>query len=164
MRPTPIGYVHVNDVAGIERAAGNPADPLSELEVIKGDDDDGEGLPLGPVVAFCAKKPSSQQRRPLNIYVLNDVLSERHGWHLNALQRPPALHCCFTAQHARGGARGLLADLASAVRLLRERAGAREQEEDEEGMAPVYGMASGSPDRGLVGEFLLTFQDVLLTG
>lgn len=153
--------------------------------MIEGDDDDGDddgALPLGPVVAFRARSPSSsspQRRRPLNIYVLNDVLSERHGWHLNALQRPPALHCCFTAQHARGGARRLLADLGAAVRLLRERERAREKEEEEEqekgtskkkkakeeeGMAPVYGMASASPDRGLVGEFLLTFQDVLLTG
>ena len=157
--------------------------------MIKGDDGDGDGLPLGPVVAFCARKepkssssssaaatpPSEEERRrPLNIYVLNDVLSEK-GWHLNALQRPAALHCCFTAQHARGGARRLLADLGSAVRALRERERAREKEEEgkgasrkkkeeEEGMAPVYGMASASPDRGLVGEFLLTFQDVLLTG
>ena len=173
-------------ISGIEKASSDPADPLSELEVIRGDDgdDDGEGLPpLGPVVAFCARKrkpsssspsssssSSSSSKPPLNIYVLNDVLSEK-GWHLNALQRPAALHVCFTAQHARGGARRLLAALRSAVGALRERERAREKEgngkekkEEEEGMAPVYGMASASPDRGLVGEFLLTFQDVLLTG
>lgn len=156
--------------------------------------DDGEGFPLGPVVAFRARVPSPSGTSiaspstpnppppPLNVYVLNDVLSEK-GWHLNALQRPPALHCCFTAQHARGGASRLLADLRAAARTLRERESARAKEEEseggapgrkapkgggksnqEEGMAPVYGMASASPDRGLVGEFLLTFQDVLLTG
>ena len=110
------------------------------------------------------------------------MLSEEKGWHLNALQMPAALHCCFTAQHARGGAARLLSDLRSSLRTLRERERARGKEEeeeqqksgsgkkkqkksgDEEGMAPVYGMASASPDRGLVGEFLLTFQDVLLTG
>jgi len=189
-------------ISGIEAGAENPADPLSELEVIRGDavigdgDDDGDdegggaaatGFPLGPVVAFRSKPSSS-----LNIFVLNDLLSSQSGWHLNALQRPAALHCCFTAQHARGGARRLLRDLRSAVVALRERERAREKEEEsesegdgdgdgdggslkkvakkkkgvveEEGMAPVYGMASASPDRGLVGEFLLTFQDVLLTG
>ena len=46
------------------------------------------------VVAFKAVKP-----RALNIYAVNDALSAR-GWHLNALQLPPALHMCFTAQHA----------------------------------------------------------------
>lgn len=172
-------------IYGIERAARDPSDPLSELEVIRGDD--GEGFPPGPVVAFRARmksKPSSSSstsKPPLNIFVVNDVLSEM-GWHLNALQRPSALHICFTAQHARGGAKSLLADLRAAVKTLRERERAQEKEEEqsesevnkhvikgkkkneEEGMAPVYGMASASPDRGLVGEFLLTFQDVLLTG
>ena len=46
------------------------------------------------VVAFRAAKP-----RRLNIYALNDLMSQR-GWHLSALQLPPALHMCFTGQHA----------------------------------------------------------------
>lgn len=46
------------------------------------------------VVAFKATNA-----RKLNIYAVNDALSAR-GWHLNALQLPPALHMCFTAQHA----------------------------------------------------------------
>jgi hypothetical protein len=29
---------------------------------------------------------------------VNDLMSRR-GWHLNALQFPPAVHMCFTAQH-----------------------------------------------------------------
>ena len=52
------------------------------------------GEPAMTVVAFKATKP-----RALNIYAVNDALSAR-GWHLNALQLPPALHMCFTAQHA----------------------------------------------------------------
>ena len=32
------------------------------------------------------------------------------------------------------------------------------------GMAPVYGMGAKSPDRGLIGEFLVAYQDVLLSG
>ncbi len=46
------------------------------------------------VVAFRAARP-----RRLNIYALNDLMSQR-GWHLSALQLPPALHMCFTGQHA----------------------------------------------------------------
>ena len=34
----------------------------------------------------------------VNIYTVNDLLS-RKGWHLNALQRPAALHICITAAH-----------------------------------------------------------------
>lgn len=52
------------------------------------------GDPAMTVVAFKAVKP-----RALNIYAVNDAMSAR-GWHLNALQLPPALHMCFTAQHA----------------------------------------------------------------
>ena len=52
------------------------------------------GSPAMTVVAFRAAKP-----RRLNIYALNDLMSQR-GWHLSALQLPPALHMCFTAQHA----------------------------------------------------------------
>jgi sphinganine-1-phosphate aldolase len=31
-------------------------------------------------------------------------------------------------------------------------------------MAPVYGMADVSPDRAIIGEFLVAYQDVLLSG
>ena len=31
------------------------------------------------------------------------------------------------------------------------------------GMAPVYGMAAKMPDRGLIGEFLVQYQDALLS-
>lgn len=51
------------------------------------------GQPAMTVVAFKARKP-----RRLNIYALNDLMSQR-GWHLSALQLPPALHMCFTGQH-----------------------------------------------------------------
>ena len=139
--------------------------------------DDGEGFPLGPVVAFRARVPSPSGTSiaspstpnppppPLNVYVLNDVLSEK-GWHLNALQHPPALHMCFTAQHAPvggsggGAAEALLADLKAAVAAARAAPGAAVAG----GSAPIYGLAGATPDRGLVRDFLETYQDVLLTG
>ena len=52
------------------------------------------GSPAMTVVGFKASQP-----RSLNIYAVNDEMSAR-GWHLSALQMPPALHMCFTAQHA----------------------------------------------------------------
>jgi glutamate/tyrosine decarboxylase-like PLP-dependent enzyme len=43
-------------------------------------------------VAFTGAMPG------MNIYAINDLLTKK-GWHLNALQRPAAVHMCFTAQH-----------------------------------------------------------------
>ena len=37
-------------------------------------------------------------------------------------------------------------------------------EQVKDGMAPVYGLASVSPDRNIIGEFLVAYQDVLLSG
>ena len=56
------------------------------------------GEPAMAVVGFMAADPAPGMRR-LDMYALNDALGAR-GWHLNALQRPPALHMCFTAAHA----------------------------------------------------------------
>lgn len=33
-----------------------------------------------------------------------------------------------------------------------------------DGMAPMYGLAAVSPDRSLINEFLIAYQDVLLSG
>jgi sphinganine-1-phosphate aldolase len=113
------------------------------------------GAPASSVVAF---GPSPAGRAAgLNIYVLNDALSAQ-GWHLNALQRPPALHMCITAQHTGGGADALLADLRAAVGKAVGGAG------KDEGTAPIYGQAGTTPDRGIIRDFLETYQDVLLTG
>jgi len=59
-------------------------------------------------VAFAAANA-----RRLNIYCLNDLLTQR-GWHLNALQAPAALHFCFTAQHVNV-VPALIADMVEAV-------------------------------------------------
>lgn len=109
------------------------------------------GCPHMSVVAFAAVKP-----KQLNVYCLNDLMTQR-GWHLNALQRPAALHFCFTAQHA-GVVPSLVADLRSCVDAL----AAHPDGLGKEGSAPLYGLAGISPDRGLVGEFLVAFQDAML--
>jgi sphinganine-1-phosphate aldolase len=95
----------------------------------------------------------------LNIYAVNDAL-KASGWHLNALQRPPALHFCVTAACA-SAMPALVAALREAVAATRERAKSRGPAPPG-AMAPVYGMAGGLPDRGAVGDMLLHVQDRLL--
>lgn len=114
---------------------------IPELELV--------GQPDMSVVAFKFK----DQR--LNIYHLNDLMTKK-GWHLNALQSPPALHFCFTAAHV-DVAHLLLADLKTTIQQL-----IHNPEPLPGGSAPIYGMAATLPDRGLVGEFLATFQDAML--
>mmetsp|Transcript_12441 Transcript_12441/g.30574 ORF Transcript_12441/g.30574 Transcript_12441/m.30574 type:complete len:572 (-) Transcript_12441:347-2062(-) len=112
------------------------------------------GKPHMCLVAF-GPRPGS----PLNIYKLNDLLT-RKGWHLNALQAPPALHFCFTAAHVAGGrdvVEPLLADMRAGVAQL-----LADPDCVQGGSAPMYGMANVTPDRGLVGEFLVTYQDCML--
>lgn len=106
--------------------------------------------------------PHTQTRtlgcRALDIYRVNDLLAKR-GWHLNALQAPPALHICFTAAHTgEGTAARLLQDLHGACDAMRASPGAAE----EGGMAPMYGAAAVMPDRSVVARFLTAYQDLLL--
>ncbi len=123
------------------------------------------GAPGSTLVAFRAAPPPKGRSRgepappALNVYRVNDFLSKR-GWHLNALQRPPALHFCFTAAHAPGTAAALVADLRAAVAA--ERARGVGSGDEGGGSAPLYGMAATAPDRGLVADFLTGYQDALL--
>jgi hypothetical protein len=94
------------------------------------------------VVAF-----RSTEGAALDIYAVNDALTAA-GWHLNALQRPPALHFCVTDACA-GAVPALLAALRDAVGAARERARSRGAHPPG-AMAPVYGLAGGLPDRGAV--------------
>jgi sphinganine-1-phosphate aldolase len=93
------------------------------------------------VVAFRSTDAS------LDIYAVNDALTAA-GWHLNALQRPAALHFCVT-DACCGAVPALLAALAAAVGAARaqRRAGGKPPPG---AMAPVYGLAGGLPDRGAV--------------
>lgn len=108
------------------------------------------GEPEMTVVAFRAS------RRALDIYKVNDLLSQR-GWHLNALQRPAALHICLTAAHSPAIVDLLLRDLREAVQ-----AALQDPKAGGDGMAPLYGMAAAVPDRRVVSQFLTAYQDALL--
>lgn len=116
---------------------------IPELDIV--------GEPDMCVIAF------KSGRCDVDIYRVNDLMSAR-GWHLNALQRPAALHVCFTAAHSNAIVDELLRDLKECVAGLLE----HPEEGKGEGSAPLYGMAAVVPDRRIVGNFLVAYQDILL--
>ena len=91
----------------------------------------------------------------LDIYKIMDYMTGRK-WSLNGLHRPPCVHICLTLRHTRPGvAERFLKDLKSAVAYVKENPDAKG------GMAPVYGMAATIPDRGVVGDLLDRYMDLL---
>ena len=90
----------------------------------------------------------------LDVYRVMDRMAAR-GWELNGLQRPPAAHVCVTLRHARPGVpERFVRDLRSSVDEVRAHPRAKG------GMAPVYGMASRVPLRGVVGDLLRKYLDL----
>lgn len=90
-----------------------------------------------------------------DIFRVLDEMGKR-GWHLNGLHRPAALHIAVTRRHTQPGvAAAFLDDLAASVAAVEANPSA------EGGMAPVYGMAATLPMRGVVGELLRRYIDLL---
>ncbi|KPM45804.1 Sphingosine-1-phosphate lyase [Neonectria ditissima] len=120
-----------------------------ELEIL--------GRPLVSVVAFTA--------RNLNIYDIADGMGER-GWHLNALQNPPAIHVAVTLPITKAWEK-LIADLEAVVEEEREKERARLVE----GKAPkgkamgdsaaLYGVAGSLPNKSVVVDLATGFLDIL---
>ena len=80
----------------------------------------------------------------------------RRGWSLNGLHRPAAVHLCVTLRHTEPGvAERFLADLRASV------AEALSQPADNQGLAPVYGLAATLPFRGMVRDLLKKYIDLL---
>jgi sphinganine-1-phosphate aldolase len=80
----------------------------------------------------------------------------RRGWSLNGLHRPAAAHLCVTLRHTEPGvAERFLADLEASV------AEALSQPTDDQGLAPVYGLAATLPFRGMVRDLLKKYIDLL---
>jgi glutamate/tyrosine decarboxylase-like PLP-dependent enzyme len=80
----------------------------------------------------------------------------RRGWSLNGLHRPAAVHLCVTLRHTEPGvAERFLADLEASV------AEALSQPSDDQGLAPVYGLAATLPFRGMVRDLLKRYIDLL---
>jgi sphinganine-1-phosphate aldolase len=91
----------------------------------------------------------------IDIYRVLEHMTRR-GWSLNGLHRPAAVHLCVTLRHTRPGvAERFLADLrASVAEVQAEPAG-------ESGVTPVYGLAATVPFRGMVGDLLKKYVDLL---
>ena len=90
-----------------------------------------------------------------NIYQVMDQMGQK-GWSLNGLHKPACVHICVTLRHARPGvAQRFLKDLPTSVDFVKANP-------DEKGqMAPVYGMAATIPFRGLVGEMMEKYIDLI---
>ena len=133
------GYVaatrQVLDAAKKVRAA---IEAIPQLRVI--------GDPLW-VIAFASDE--------VDVYRVLDEMSAR-GWSLNGLQKPAAVHLCVTLRHAQPGVVEAFAeDLRASVATVRNTAPSKD------GMAPVYGLASSLPFKGLVGDLLCSYVDAL---
>lgn len=115
------------------------------------------GRPLVSVVAF--------EARSLDIYALADAMSER-GWHLNALQNPPAMHVAVTMPLVKAWER-LVADLEAAVEAERDKERARVVEgRGAKGKAmgdsaALYGVAGSLPNKSVVVDLANGFLDLL---
>jgi glutamate/tyrosine decarboxylase-like PLP-dependent enzyme len=91
----------------------------------------------------------------LDIYRVLDAMNA-HGWSLNGLHRPSAVHLCVTLRHTEPGvAQRFIDDLRASVEHVKT------QPAQKGGMAPVYGMAASMPMHGVVEELLKRVVDAL---
>ncbi|KAK5661484.1 hypothetical protein OQA88_11388 [Cercophora sp. LCS_1] len=124
--------------------------PLSaELEIL--------GNPMVSVLAFRA--------RNLNIYDIADGMSAK-GWHLNALQNPPAIHVAVTLPITKVWEK-LAADLEAVVEAEREKERVRAVEgkksrgaKEAGDAAALYGVAGSLPNKSVVVDLARGFLDL----
>lgn len=91
----------------------------------------------------------------LDIYKILDQMT-RKKWSLNGLHKPPCAHICVTLRHTQPGvAERFVEDLRESVEYVKA------HPEEKGGMAPVYGMAATMPMRGLVGDMLKKYLDLI---
>ncbi|KAF2220937.1 pyridoxal phosphate-dependent transferase [Elsinoe ampelina] len=136
-------------------AAKQIADAIKERETLR--DLIVMGKPLVSVVAF--------RSETLDIYDIADALSAR-GWHLNALQDPPAIHVAVTLPIV-AAVEDLIADLEAVVgeekekerRRILEGKGAKGAKKGD--AAALYGVAGSLPDKTIVRELAAGFLDCL---
>ncbi|KAI9749461.1 MAG: hypothetical protein M4579_006863 [Chaenotheca gracillima] len=114
------------------------------------------GRPLVSVVAF--------KSDTLNTYDIADGMSAK-GWHLNALQTPPAIHVAVTLPIVPAVDR-LLEDLQAVVEAEREKERERKAAGKPAGAAKgdaaaLYGVAGSLPDKSIVNALASGFLDTL---
>ena len=133
------GYVkNTRAILETGRAIRQRIEDIPELRVV--------GAPLW-VIAFTSSE--------LDVYRVLDEMSKR-GWSLNGLQSPPAVHLCVTLRHTQPGVvERFSADLRASVDAVRDFPPSKD------GMAPVYGLASSLPFKGVVSDLLCAYVDAL---
>jgi sphinganine-1-phosphate aldolase len=113
------------------------------------------GNPMVSVVAF-RSPPTIKSSDPdrVDIYSVADGMSAK-GWHLNALQDPPAIHVAVTLPIV-GAVDDLVRDLEAVVESVKGQAG------DGKGdAAALYGVAGALPDKSIVSDLAEGFLDCL---
>jgi sphinganine-1-phosphate aldolase len=104
------------------------------------------GSPLW-VIAFTSSE--------VDVYRVLDEMTKR-GWSLNGLQSPPAVHLCVTLRHTQPGVvEKFSGDLRASVQAVQDLPPSKE------GMAPVYGLATSLPFKGVVSDLLSSYIDAL---
>ncbi|KAK5989295.1 Sphingosine-1-phosphate lyase [Cladobotryum mycophilum] len=115
------------------------------------------GKPLVSVIAFTSST--------LNIYDIADGMSGK-GWHLNALQDPPAIHVAVTLPITNVWEK-LISDLETVVEEEREKERVRQVEgQGAKGKAmgdsaALYGVAGSLPNKSVVVDLATGFLDLL---
>ncbi|MBI4786825.1 MAG: aminotransferase class V-fold PLP-dependent enzyme [Chloroflexi bacterium] len=99
------------------------------------------------VIAFMSEE--------LDVFQIMEYMT-RKNWGLNGLHSPAAVHLCVTLRHTQPSvAERFIADLKAAVAYVKEHPDAPS------GVGPVYGMASVVELRGMVGDLLKMYMDLL---
>ncbi|KAE8390927.1 pyridoxal phosphate-dependent transferase [Aspergillus alliaceus] len=112
------------------------------------------GNPLVSVVAFTSPK--------LNILHIADEMTAR-GWHLNALQNPPAIHIAVTLPIVQAEDQ-LLSDLQDVVEAEAKMVESGEIERGTPGNSvALYGVAGSLPNKGVVVKLIRGYLDALYT-
>jgi sphinganine-1-phosphate aldolase len=116
------------------------------------------GYPLISVIAFASKNDA------IDTYDVADAMSAK-GWHLNALQSPPAIHCAFTLPTIVAVDK-LTSDLVEVVQVELAKAEDRKKQgrsynRDRGDVATLYGVAGSIPDKSIVSRLAEGFLDIL---
>ncbi|RYP92376.1 hypothetical protein DL770_001476 [Monosporascus sp. CRB-9-2] len=128
------------------------------------------GRPLVSVVAFTARDGGKGGGSGLNIYEISDGMTAK-GWHLNALQNPPAIHVAVTMPITKVWER-LVQDLEAVVEAEREKeraravqglgaAGSKAKSAATGDTAVLYGVAGSLPNKAVVVDLARGFLDLL---
>ncbi|KXT17760.1 hypothetical protein AC579_3642 [Pseudocercospora musae] len=112
------------------------------------------GKPMVSVVAFKAAPNHKSQSLLVDIYDIADGMSAK-GWHLNALQDPPAIHVAVTIPIVNT-ADQLVKDLEDVVEACKGHASTKKGD-----AAALYGVAGSIPDKSIVRDLASGFLDTL---